>query len=314
MNNFSMTFVKFVLVAFLLLHVFLTGCSGTGKPYISAARLTALEHNNRGIEAEARGSRELAHSEFSTALQLSSSIDDTDGTIVALLNLSRLSRRLNTLPIAESYLRRAQSKTADAQGRIGDVAVEETLLLLAQGETVSAKNSALRAVEHSTAANRASCYNLLARVDHLLGDAVGAEHNARRALGALTGEADRVEAANAYRLLGELAMAAGRNETAAQSFKEALTRDKEAGLSPRIASDLRFLARLAKASGNLPEAINYLHRAFEVSLNGGNNKAALEDLSSMIEICQLSGDTAQAVALESQRQKLLGEDSDAVSR
>ena len=302
-----------ILIAVVMGIAILTGCSGSG-PFVSTTRLQALEHNNRGIEAESRGSRDLARSEFSMALQLSSSIDDADGTVVALLNLSRLSRRGNALAVAETYMQRALSRASAVPGRNVDVAFEMTLLLLAQGETESAKITAQRAVELSTEKNRAACYNLLARVEHQLGDDAGAETHARHALAAIAGEADLVEAANAYRLLGELAMTSGRHDESVQFFKEALTRDKVAGISPRIAGDLRFLARLANAAGNSPEAINYWHRAFEVSLSGGDRKAALEDLAAMAEICRKSGDKLQADALERQRLELSGEDSGAFSR
>lgn len=303
-----------VFVATLLLAFVMTGCAGTGRPFVSETRLQALEHNRRGVEAEGRGNQALAHSEFARALQMSSSIDDADGSVVALLNLSRMARREKSLPVAENYMQRALYRVEDVPGRKGDVAVEKTLLLLTQEQPEAAETWAQRAVELSTAFNRAACFNLLARVQRQRGNTVGAEKNAYSALASLNGEDERVEAANAYRLLGELAMVHGRNDEAANALREALTRDKEAGLSQRIAIDLRLLAQLATAGGDNGAAIVYLRRAFEVSVNGGDTKAALNDLAQLADLCRKTGDIAQAKALENQRIELLELNYEAVTQ
>jgi len=314
MNKFLLCFSSafpLISVGTLLLTFVMTGCAGTGRPFVSDARLQALEHNRRGVEAEGRGNHALAHSEFTRALQLSSAIDDADDSVVALLNLSRMARREKSLPVAENYMQRALYRVEDAPGRKGDVAVEKTLLLLAQGQLEAAETWAQRSLELSAAANRAACFNLLARVQLQRGDSVGAEKSAHSALASLNGEDDRVEAANAYRLLGELSMVHGRNHEAADSLKVALKHDKEAGLSQRIATDLRLLAQLATNSGDNGAGIVYLRRAFEVSVNGGDIEAALSDLSQLADLCRETGDIAQAEALENQRLELSGLNNEA---
>lgn len=306
-------FVRPSIACLLLLIVIVSGCSSGGRPFVSDMRLQALEHNRRGVEAEARGLNERALQEFKTAMQLSSAIDDADGTVVALLNLSRMARRSGDLIEAEGNMQRAAIRGKDVPSRNGDIAVEMTLLLLAQGRTEAAKGWSLRAVELCVAENRAACFNLQARVLWNLADATGAESSARQALLTKGGVENRVEAANAHRLLGEIAMASGRNEEAASAFAEALALDKEAGLSSRIASDMRFLAQLATRAGSDQDAMRYLYRAFEVSLNGGDTSGAANDLAFLAAISRKAGDTARADALENQRLELLGTITDKVS-
>jgi tetratricopeptide (TPR) repeat protein len=256
---------------------------------------------------------ERAYQEFKTALQLSSAIDDVDGTVAALLNLARMARRAGALTVAEDYLQRASTKVPEVPGRKGDLAIEKSLLLIAQQRLEEAKVWAERAVALSVADNRAACLNLLARVQWQRGDVGGAEACARKALLALGGAGGRVEAANAHRLLGEIAMAAGRDEEAGRSFNDALALDKEAGLSSRIAGDLRFLARLASRAARDQDAERYLYRAFEVSLNSGDPQGAANDLALLADISRKSGDFERAEALDGQRRELLGGDEDEVS-
>lgn len=304
--RFFVTSRRLTLASAWLLTVLLCGCAGGERPFVSAARLQALEHNSRGVDAESRGLSERAQQEFKAALQLSAAIDDADGAVAALLNLTRLARRAGALTDAEDYLRRASQRLTEVPDRSDDVAVEMTLLLLAQGRTEEAKGWAERAVAHSSTDTRAACLNLQARVQWQLGDASGAEISVRQALQALSGAGERVEAANAHRLLGEIAMSTGRNDAAEGDLTAALALDKEAGLSARIARDLRLLARLAESNGRDQDAMRYLYRAFEVSLNGGDSFGAANDLALLAKISRNSGASAQAEDLERQRLELLG--------
>lgn len=287
-------------VVVLASQLVLAACSGP-KPYQAPALLQAREHNQRGIDAEARGQHPRARAEFAAALRTSASIEDNDGAVTALVNLARLARRDGDAALGRELITQAQNKVAPGTSLAGEVAFEQALQLLAADEPLAAEAAARQALAVAATPAR---HNLLARIlwrQQRSGDAVT---HARQALATVDADADPAEAANGYRLLAEIAAAGGAGRQAETDYRKALELDRRAGLSGRIASDLRGLAGLALTAGRAQEASGLLYRAFEVSLNGGDLPAALADLEQLATLYRQGGDAERAAKIDAQRESL----------
>lgn len=287
------------------LVLLLAGCFGGKPPMVSATQVTVQDLNRKGVESDQRGDAARALEHFGEALRLSASIEYLDGSVASLLNLARLQRRAGRLDQAAAHGERA-AQLAGAGGRAGEVAFERALVYLAQGRLEAALQQARSAVDVAgDAAERGVRLNLLARVQMALHDAA-APATATAAL-TLNREADnRPETANSERLLAELALGAGQVAVAEQGFLRALQLDKTSGLSVRIAADLRGLADCAARRGATDEEVRYLHRAFEVSLNGRDRAAASGALERLAALYRAAGDPERAAALERERAALGG--------
>lgn len=100
-------------------------------------------------------------------------------------------------------------------------------------------------------------------------------------------------------------MAGGEADTAEAEFHLALALDKKAGLTPRIAGDLRGLSRAATLRQASLEARDYLQRAFTVASAGSEYQLALNLLGELADLYRAGGDIATSQRLEDERQRLL---------
>jgi tetratricopeptide (TPR) repeat protein len=287
-------------VVLLLMVLSLAACSGP-QPYQSPILLQAREHNQRGVDAESRGQHPRARAEFTAALRKSASVEDNEGTVTALVNLARLARRDGEAARGRELITQAASKVSSGTALAGEVAFELALQQLAADESGDAERSARQALAIAATPAR---HNLLARILWRQARANEAAAEARSALGSVDDDADPAEAANACRLLAEIAAAAGEGARAEDQYRRALELDRRAGLSGRIASDLRGLFALAVTAGRTQEASGLLYRAFEVSLNGGDLPAALTDLERLAALYRQGGDAERAAKIDAQRQEL----------
>ncbi len=89
--------------------------------------------------------------------------------------------------------------------------------------------------------------------------------SARAALEASRGSGDRVETANAMRLLGNIAIRAGDAAAALAPLSEALAIDRELALPRKIYLDLLSLGRASALDGERAAARTYYARALAVS-------------------------------------------------
>jgi len=100
--------------------------------------------------------------------------------------------------------------------------------------------------------------------------------SARAALEASWRFGDRVEAANAMRLLGNAAIRAGDAAAALAPLTEALAIDRELALSRKIYLDLVGLGRASALGGERAAARTYYERALAVSEADRNAQGAAE--------------------------------------
>lgn len=286
-----------------LLLLSLTACSGPA-PRLAPVLKEALAHNRQGIEAQNRGEVAVAVREFSEALRLHASVEDQPGMIVALINLARLNRRQGLLPQAAAEIDQALTQLSETDALFSEAAFEKALVLLADGSLEEAGRWAQRVGEGERADQRGRRLNLLGRILLLQGDGGKGEGVVRQALALNESQDDPAETANSQRLLGQSALLGNRPEQAVDRFAQALTLDKAAGLSPKIALDLQGLASAAQLRGEVGETIDFLRRAYAVSLNGNDRAGASQSLQRLIELYRASGENQLAATAAGELERL----------
>lgn len=292
-----------VRLAGLILLLLSAGCS-TNRPHPSPVVQAAEAAGRKGIEAEAAGKPQAALTAFNRALNSYLAIEDNHGVALTLVNLARIERRLGELTSADAHLDRALGLVPGAPSLTMEIAFEKALLRIARQQPGEALVWAQRSLVAAAREQRGRAHNLVGRILLLQGERSKAREEARQALAELS-ELDLAEGANGHRLLGEIALAEGEADTAAAEFNQALTLDKKAGLSPRIAGDLRGLSRAATLRQAPREARDYLQRAFTVASAGSEYQSALELLGELADLYRAGGDIATARRLEDERQRLL---------
>jgi len=231
-----------------------------------------MEHNRRGVEAEARGDREQALAEFSEALRLQSSVDNTDGMVVALINSARTQRLKGDLPSARLSVERAISLLPGESDLASELFYEKAKVLVAGGELSAATEWAVRAEAAERGDARGRRMNLVAALKLRQGFPDQAREQLEQALTFNRKGGMLAEEANSLRLLGEIALMQGSHDRAFERYQGALLLDKELGLGTKIAADLSGLGAVAAGKGDNAGAIGWYRRALEVSRSGGDAK------------------------------------------
>ena len=272
--------------------VSLAGCAGARPKPMSPPRAQALEHNRRGVEAEARGDREQALAEFLESLRLQSSVDNTDGMIVALINSARTQRLKGDLSSARQGLERALSLLPEGSDLASELFYEKAKVLAAGGELFSAVQWAVRAEAAETGDARGRRLNLVAALKLRQGFPDQAREQLEQALAFNRKAGMSAEQANSLRLLGEIELMQGSYEKASERYLGALLLDKELGLGARIAADLSGLGAVAAKKGDNAGAIGWYKRALEVSRSGGNDLQAADAREKLAQLYRLNGEEA----------------------
>jgi len=294
---------RLFLAALLLLST--AGCAGKSPEALSASHLEAIRHNQSGIKAEARGENPRALEEFSEALRINSSIENSEGIIVALVNISRVHRRIGDAKAALAMVSRALPRVIPSAPLYPEVAFEMAQVQLLSGDLNASSEWASNAVAADTGSQRGMRINLLARILFLKGKLTEAEIKVREALLLNRENGLRGEEANSLRTLGDIQSAGKRHAEAAEYYNQALAIDKTVGRSRKIAADLRALAALALLHGDSDEALGFYRRAFTVNSTGGDLSGAAEDLLNMSRIHGKRGEKELSERLLAERDNLL---------
>jgi len=252
----------------------LSGCSGPAPPPLPRAKESALSWNRRGLAAEARGDAEGAVHAFREALRINRSVEDDEGSAVALVNLARVHRLKDEPGAARERIDGALLLVPPGSPLFPEAAFEKAMVSLAAGDLPAARDWARKAASAETGPSRGRMLNLLARVDFLRGAEEEARSGAAEALAANRGAGARAEEANSLRLLGGISAAGGDRKSAERLYLEALAIDKEIAGSRKIAADLMALGAAAAAGGETERALAFYGRAAEVSRNGDDPKGA----------------------------------------
>jgi tetratricopeptide (TPR) repeat protein len=245
----------------------LASCGGRGAPPFRSetlARETAL--SEKAEEAFRRGRYDRALELTLESLRLSRKIENIDGTATGLINLAVLFRVVGE---REKAFRAAAAvvETTDVDyggARKAEAACVTALLHLDgedYGEAGDWARRALAFCRDDRCASEGSALNLMGRAAFLGGGYEEALDHASAALKANRSQANRREIANSLRILGESNVALGRHEAAGPLLEEALSIDKDLGLSGKIARDLEALGDVEKGAGREAEAERYYRRS-----------------------------------------------------
>lgn len=266
------------------------GCTGAPVQQIAPSRLQAITHNQRGIEEQAAGQTESALTEFSEAVRLHAAVENTDGVIVALVNMARTQRLKGDVAAARGAIERASSLLQEPSDLAAEVFFEKAKVFLAAGDLAAAETWAARAESAEKGDYLGLRKNLVASLSLRRGLLDQAREQAEAALklnqtGGRTGEL-----ANSLRLLGEIHLLQDRADMARGKYDEALALDKELCLAAKIAIDLRGLGQCALKTGDVAGAIAFYTRARDVSLNGGDVSRASKDMELLADLYRRKGE------------------------
>jgi tetratricopeptide (TPR) repeat protein len=283
----------------------LVGCAFNPPVTLSPRQIEAIRHNQSGVNAEAKGDSPLALEEFSMALRIYSSIENSEGIIVGLVNCSRVQRHNGDAKAALRMISKAIPLVTPVSPLYSEVYFEVAQVKLLSGELTEASEWASKAagVEHDT--KRGMRINLLARIHFLRGNLAEAELLVRKALLLNKEHELHHEEANSLRLLGDILVIGQRHAEASDSYTQALAIDKVLGKSRKIAADLRGLAQIAQTRNSLDEALAYYQRAFVVSSSDGDCPGAADDLLKMSGIHEKRGEKEQSERVLADRDTVL---------
>ena len=288
----------------LLLAACLGGCAGSRVKPVSPSRLLAMEHNRRGVEAASRGESDKALAEFSEALRLQSSIDNTDGMIVALINSARTQRLKGDPQSARPSVEHAASLLDEGSDLASELFYEKAKILLAAGELSAASQWAVRAEAAEKGDARGRRQNLVALLLYRQGLPDQAKAQLEQALQLNRQAKMAAEEANSLRLLGAINLVQASYEKAGACYREALILDKELGLGAKIAADMSGLGAVAAGRGDNAVAVGWYRRALEVSRNGRDAGSVAAAMARLSRLYRLSGDAVLAERIDGQLKKL----------
>lgn len=248
----------------------LTACAQVpGKPQ-AARHAEALEANRRAELRFRGGDFDGAVQKYREALRISQSIEDVDGIAANAINLSIVYQRLGRHADARASLALLldRSGLSIPGARLAQAALRRAVL---DFDERLYSDSALW-LEKATswcAPERCAIAAAIDNVKGLLaleeGRSADAASGARAALEASLGSGNRIEEANARRLLGNVAIRAGDAAAAQVALNAALAIDRELALPRKIYLDLLGLGHASALGGAPSMARTYYERALAVS-------------------------------------------------
>jgi tetratricopeptide (TPR) repeat protein len=245
----------------------LASCGGRGAPPFRSETLTReIDLSRKAGKAFRRGKHDRAIELTLESLRLSRSIENIDGTATNLINLAVLFRVAGEKDRAFQAAAEVLETTDVDYGsaKKAEAACQTALLHLDIGNFEEAGDWAERALSFcgdTRCASEGRALNIMGRAAFLRGDYEEALDRASTALKANRSQEDRQEIANSLRILGESNVALARHETARPLLEEALSIDKDLGLSSKIARDLEDLGDMEKGAGREAEAERYYRRS-----------------------------------------------------
>lgn len=247
-----------------------------------AARLAAAVDANRKAESYFRsGDFGGAAEHYREALRIAQSIEDADGIAANAINLSIAYQRLGRHADARASLSPVldQARLTFPAPRLAQAALRRAVLDLDERRYASATEWLDRAASwcgEQGCALAAAIHGVRGQLALEQGRADAAAASANAALAASRANGDRVEAANALRLLGNAAIRAGDAAGALVPLGEALAIDRELALPRKIYLDLVAMGRASALRGERALARTYYERALAVSEADRDSQGAAE--------------------------------------
>jgi len=259
----------------------LAGCAGQApqpqSPGDQRSEQTGRAYQRAG-DAIARRDYPAALRQYRVALTRSRTVEDRHGTAIALLNIAAVLHKTGDFAGARAQLEiltAPQSGFADEY--VGRAEARLALIELQEDHAESAGQHAARAQQlcpSEACPWRLAVQNVSAAVALANGDVALAKTRTQETIASAKRAGDVSEEANAWRVLGQIALKEGRISDCREAWSTALSMDKSMDAVERIALDLLLLARLEVAAGNLQAGHNYAQRAAAIA-----EAAKLNDLS-----------------------------------
>lgn len=283
-----------IVVSALCLSV--AGCAMTRQK--KAPRIAAAErHIFRGIAALEQHRFTVADTEFADAYDNYAAVEDFHGMVTVLVNRSRLYRKQGQVARAAAMIDLADGMVGHVPELVADVRFERGKIEFLRNNADVALIWAEKSLQVAEESNRAMITNFCAVIRLHKKELERAELLAETALKESRTGGDRHEEANALRTLAEIALARNSALSAETFYRDALAIDKGVADSAAIHDDLKGLAASSQLAGTRQAAADYLVRAAEVALAGGDTSAALEDYTAAATIREQSGDREGATAV-----------------
>jgi tetratricopeptide (TPR) repeat protein len=281
----------------LLASVFVFGCSSAPPKSNTAARQeAALEANRRGEAYVRHGELESAARSYREALRLSQSLEDPEGIAANAINLSIVRQRQGRFNDARASLAAVleQPNLRFAESRMAEVALRHALLDMDQNRFPEATERVDQAAGHcgERCPLSGAIRNVRAQLALQAGDVAAATAAARSAHDASRAAGDRVELANALRLLGITSLHRGDAAAARADLEQALALDREIGAPRKIALDLLALGRAAALAGEREAARAYYARALAVS-EADRDHAGVAEARALLEAAERAAATGK---------------------
>jgi tetratricopeptide (TPR) repeat protein len=252
---------------------------GHAPPERSELRETAVRWDQRAHAAYRAGDYDGARADFQRALDIYRSLEDAEGIGTELVNLSTIHLAAGDTDSAMRVLAPMLENPGIgfAPGQQAEAAYRLAFIRERRRESKEAEQMAAQAQALCRQANCASAgaiLNLRATLAQARGERVMAADLAQQALQAARQHADRIEQANASRLLGDLRLAQGAHPEAEKHYREALELDRAAEVPKKIALDLLGIGQSLRAQGRLEQALGYFQRAHSVADSIGDRATA----------------------------------------
>jgi len=262
--------------------VLLAACSAPPPASAPPSGEAAVIEANRRADAYLRsGNLESAARYYREAIRLAQSVEDAEGIAANAINLSIVYQRLGKLNDARASLAPLfeQSRLSFSADRLAQAALRRSILDLEERHLASSSEWADRAASHCGqrgCAVAAAIHNVKGQLALEAGRLDSAAAGAKAALETSRASGDRAEAANALRLLGVTAIRAGDAGGATGYLGEALAIDRELAAPRKIYLDLIGLGRASALRGDRGAARSFYERARVVSEADRDAKGAAE--------------------------------------
>jgi tetratricopeptide (TPR) repeat protein len=277
--------------ALCLTSMTICGCFGAAQPAKRPeVHLKAEKLLEQAIRAEQKNEIALSKSLLEEAVRLSSSVEQTESTVTALINLARLQRVHLNPKDAAATIDAALLKLNPQMSMYAEAAQEKALILLTTGNLALAEQWARNSVESERGGELGRRMNLSGRILLLQARDHEAAEMVKRALQLNISSGVVEEQANSLRMLGIIARNSKNYKDSQKLLTEALQLDKDIAASGKIAADLEELAVTASAVGNKDQAAGFLQRAYSVHHAAGRLPKARKVLQQSVELYLNLGD------------------------
>jgi tetratricopeptide (TPR) repeat protein len=273
----------------------LAACVASPPAAPTPAGEAAMIDANRRADAYLRGGDlEGAARQYREAMRVARTVEDTEGIATNAINLSIVYQRMGKAEDARASLSLLlnRSQLTFSQEHMAQAALRRAVLDMDDHRAASAGEWLDRAAGYCGRGCSVSdaIQNVRGQLALDAGRPDQAAASAKSALSTSRATGDRVEQANALRLLGEIAIRTGDAASASTYLGEALAIDRELGLPRKIHLDLIALGRASASRGDRAAARSFYERARAVS-EADRDSAGAAQAKALIDAL---GDTMQA--------------------